>query len=202
MEVIFYLSNKFRTVLIVILISFCVFNNSSAQRKDITDLPELSLKKKKHPNIKPADDFDNIKNFPFQFGLELGTSVLREDEYANIGFIGSMDVNLFRRLVFFRFEMGVLGLNADRITSTHGGDTDVPAYGSLGINVRAITIDKSRFFASLSMGAVTDGFGYFGVFSLKYVYNVDRYLGFTSSIRYPFYGRTPFITLGLQFFTN
>ena len=178
------------------------YTNSKAQRKDITGLPELSMEKKKHYDIKPDDDFDNIKNFPFQFGLELGTSIMREDEFAHIGFIGSMDVNLFRRIVFLRFEMGVLSLNADRLASTHGGDTDAPAYGSFGINVKAITIDKSRFFTGLSMGAVTDGFYFFGVFSLKYVYNVDRYLGFTSTIRYPFFGGAPFLTVGLQIFTN
>jgi len=189
------------TFLIVILISLSACNISNAQVKDITELPELSLKKTKHPNIKPADDFDNLKNFPFQFGLELGTTIIRENEFVNVGFIGSMDINVSNRLTFLRFELGVFSINADRLTSFNEEDTKAPAYASLGINVRAITIGKSRFFMSLSLGVITD-YWPFPVFALKYVYNVNRYLGFTSSVRYPFYGRSPFISAGIQFFTN
>lgn len=189
------------TFLISIIIYFCVFNNCIAQREYIIELPESSLKKKKQCCLKPANDFDNIKNFPFQFGLELGTTIPRENEFVNVGFIGSIDINLSKRLTFLRFELGVFSINADRLTSFNEEDTEFPAYASLGINVRAISFGKSRFFTSLSMGVVTD-YWFFPVFALKYVYNVDRYLGLTSAIRYPFYGKMPFITLGLQIFTN
>ena len=177
--------NVIITFLIAIIISLSTYISGYSQAEDITDLPELSLKEKKHPGIKPADDFDNIKNFPFQFGLELGTTAPRENEFVNVGFIGSMDINLSKRLTFLRFEFGVFSINAERLTSHSEEDADFPAYASLGVNVRAISFGKSRFFISLSLGVVTD-YWVFPVFSLKYVYNVDRYIGLTSAIRYPF----------------
>ena len=188
------------TFLIAILISLSTYSNGNSQAEDITDLPELSLNEKKHPNIKPADDFDNIKNFPFQFGLELGTSIFRKDDYANIGFIGSMDINLFKRAAFLRFELGVLSIN-DYVTSFNEGDTKAPAFASLGLNIKPIAFGKSSFFTCLSIGVVTDSWLFY-VITLKYVYNVNRFLGFTSAIRYPFYGKSAFITIGLQIFTN
>ena len=192
------------TFLIAILISLSTYSNGNSQAEDITDLPELSLNEKKHPNIKPADDFDNIKNFPFQFGLELGTSIFRKDDYANIGFIGSMDINLFKRAAFLRFELGVLSINTDYVKSFNegdAGDTDAPAFASLGLNIKPVAFGKSRFFTCLGLGVVTDSWLFY-VITLKYVYNVNRFLGFTSSVRYPFYGKSAFITIGLQIFTN
>ena len=93
------------------------------------------------------------------------------------------------------------GFYLDYVTSFNEGDTNAPAFASLGLNIKPVSFGKSRFFTCLGLGVVTDSWLFY-IITLKYVYNVNRFLGFTSSVRYPFYGKSAFMTIGLQIFTN
>ena len=95
--------------IISLTLLFCVADICIAQYDSISMPQKISLKKEKRFNENPVNDW-NLRNFPFQFGLELGTSILRKEDPVNIGFIGSMDVNLYDRVMFLRFELGVMNI--------------------------------------------------------------------------------------------
>ena len=103
-------SNKLFQIIISLTLLFCMADICIAQYDSLLIPQQISLKKEKRFNeIKPDDDW-NLRNFPFQFGLELGTSIIREDDPVNIGFISSMDVNLYDRAMFLRFELGAMSI--------------------------------------------------------------------------------------------
>ena len=147
----------------------------------------------------------NIDNFPFQFGLELGLSprIISKDNFVNIGVLGSMDINLYKRLIFIKFELGRMNIN-DNIELKGADYSRTVTYGSLGLNYKILKFGKKNsIFLSLGAGAVTQGEFPFLLFSLKYVYIIDRFIGVTTSIKYPFiHSNNPFIGIGFQFFNN
>ena len=102
-------NNLFFQFIISLTLLFCAADICIAQPDSLLIPPQISLKKESRFNENPDDDW-NLRNFPFQFGLELGTSILRKEDPVNIGFIGSMDINLYDRAMFLRFELGVMNI--------------------------------------------------------------------------------------------
>lgn len=188
-----------------LLFSFLIVFSSIAQEISIEKLPQLNLNKRMNEsdtaNTIGWNDF--IEDPPIQLGLDAGTSFLRKSEiiYLSTCFIGSMDINLYNKVIFLRLEAGRLFY-----TSYNGQFTRI----SLGPNFKIFKPGKSRFF--LSTVASFD-FGKRGIrglleASMRYVYLLSKVFGISTSIRYPFWntdssGRgEPIIGIGIQLFTK
>ena len=145
-----------------------------------------------------------MENLPLQFGLELGTSPIRKSTYAYIGLIGSMDLDIYRRILFLRIEYGKIGVNNELYEKTGQYYPSNGDYGSLGLNYLFLKHRKSRFFAYLGLVAAGSKEVYLMLLaSFRYVYIINRYIGISSSIRYPVVSiSNPFIAIGLQFLNN
>lgn len=197
-----------RTLIISIII--LIFSNCYTQEKSILELQQWNMNEEKQFDD-TIDYIDttinkgwNLENLPLQFGLELGTSPIRKNTYAYIGLIGSMDLAIYRRTLFLRIEYGKLGVNNELYEKAGQDYPSNGDYGSLGLNYLFLKHRKSRLFAYLGLGAAGSKEGYLTLLvSLRYVYTINRYIGISSSIRYPVVSiSNPFIAIGLQFLNN
>lgn len=89
---------------------------------------------------------DNLSNLPFYVGIDAGSSVrLKEKEnYCKLGFSIYMNINLYRRIVFLRSEVG----NFDQTVYQYEGTTKT-YFGSvwslsLGLQFMIIKFGRNR----------------------------------------------------------
>ena len=192
LHIIHFKKNLF-TLSIIVLIIFCIIDEGISQGI-LRELPKVNLQKKKQiSSTIDTLDWDKVrKDLPFKLGLELSTSLLREHNYVSIGVIGSADLNLYNQEVFLRTEIGQL----------YTAYSDNGFYGSAGFNFKIFKPGNSRFF--LYAGA-----GFMGLeATLRYVYIMNKNLGISASIKYPFYSVDRFgegnllFGIGVQFFTE
>jgi len=193
----------FLSCLIIVLFNFYTLNTCISQDDSILEHSQLRLKKEKNENNITDNLIRNnfIEDPPIQFGLEAGTSFLRKsyNSYLSTCFIGSMDINLYNKVVFLRLEAGKLFYLRKDFTRV-----------SLGPNFKIYKTGKSRFFLSTSASLDVRTGGIIGTLevSSRYVYLISKVFGISTSIRYPFWntdssGRgDPIIGIGIQLFTK
>ncbi len=193
----------FLSCLIIILFNFYTLNTGITQDDSILEHSQLKLKKEKNENNITENLIRNnfINDSPIQLGLEAGTSFFRKKEYYYLSscVIGSMDINLYNKVVFLRLEIGGMFYNLKGFTRV-----------SLGPNFKIYKTGKSRFFLSTSASFDVRTGGIIGTLevSSRYVYLISKVFGISTSIRYPFWntdssGRgDPIIGIGVQLFTK
>lgn len=198
-----FFSRKGIAIIISFSFFFCIAFSTNAQEFSNRKLPQISLNKRMNESNTAStigwDDF--INNPPIQFGLEAGTSFLRKRDYCYLStcFIGSIDINLYNKVVFLRLEAGKLFYNKKDFTRV-----------SLGPNFKIYKTGKSRFFLSTNASFDVRTGGIIGTLevSSRYVYLISKVFGISTSIRYPFWntdssGRgDPIIGIGIQLFTK
>jgi len=143
----------------------------------------------------------NMQNFPFRLGTEFGiANSFNNQGGVFLGFLGFMDINLFRKTCYLKFEFGKLFEPAN-------GNKYL--YASLGINYKISVFKKNQFFINGSFFVIGGNSGEgpsaaLGAFlSFRYLYAFSKYFGLVSSIRYPFGAFNSFlISTGIQFFTD
>lgn len=147
---------------------------------------------------------NNLKNFPLQFGIEIGKSVrfYNKDDFTKIGIIGYVDFNIYKKIFFIKLEGGSILLN-DKI-ETQGEYFDrISGYAFIGLNIIFLKYKKNRFMVSGGIAVINKGFLPFLTSSLKYLYIINKYIGLTASVKYPFIrGDNPYVSIGLQFFNH
>ena len=147
---------------------------------------------------------NNLNNFPFQFGFEVGKTIriFKEDPYIKIGFNGYVDLNIYDKIFFLKLELGRMNLN-DEIELKGEDYSRDATYSSFGLNWIFLRPQKSRF--SIYIGLTILSGGFLPVFSssLRYVYIMSKYFAITTAIKYPITnGDNLYLTLGVQFFNN
>lgn len=140
----------------------------------------------------------NLQNFPFRFGLEFADgSSLDDKSKFQLGFITSIEFNLFSKICFLKLEFGRF-FDSD---ASEGAITFV----SLGINYKIFKIKKNSFYIQPGIFAMGNkAGGGMGLFlSARHVLAFNKYIGLASSVKYP-YGsfKAVMLTIGVQFFTD
>lgn len=184
--------------ILILLFNFLIISVCNTQ--------ELKLDNRNSSRTNSKSLGNNIKNFPFQFGIEIGKS-LRLDKngnYINYGIIGYVDINLHRNLLYLKIEGGSINVN-DRIKDKGEDYNRNAGFFSLGLNYNAFKTEKSRIYLHGCVSVYTTGFllQLSANLTVKYVYVFNRFLGISSSVRVPFVlDYNPVISLGIQLFNN
>ena len=138
---------------------------------------------------------DNLSNFPFQIGIDIGAGIPnKDDQYVKWIIIGYFDINILERVVFLDIEAGRAKLNQIEGTKL---------YGSLGLKLNLIKFYNNRII--FQWGLYFYHQMYPNVFvSAKYMYCINKLFGITTSVRLPLFGNyvRPLFSIGVQFFTN
>jgi len=146
-------------------------------------------------STKPGND--NLSNFPFQIGIDIGTGVQNQFyHYGKWGVIGFFDINVYQRMLFFELELGKTQLNNIDGIST---------YTSLGLKLNIIKFGKHRIIINGGYSAFTkyNSFVPIPIGTIKYQYCISKLLGITASIKFNYGGcYYPFFCIGTQFYTN
>lgn len=143
---------------------------------------------------------NNLRNIPFGLGLEAafgGTFDSQGEVFP--GFLFFIDLNLSKRIVFFKAEYGKLFFSKNKESSN---------YASLGLNYKITEDRKHNFYlhggafgiwGKSGSGGVGGGAGFFLAF--RYRYSIADQVGFVTSLRYPMGSfKSIMVTAGFQFF--
>jgi hypothetical protein len=149
---------------------------------------------------------NNIKNLPFQFGIEIGKS-LRLDKngnYINYGIIGYVDINLHKNLIYLKIEGGSINVN-DRIKDEGEDYNRNAGFLSLGLNYNFIKANRNRLYLHGCLSVYGNDFlpVLSGNITFRYVYVFNEIIGISSSVRLPFvHNFNPVASFGIQLFNN
>lgn len=138
---------------------------------------------------------NNFTDNPFQIGFEMGTLFNFEKgrSFEDFGYFGYLDITLEKSISFIKFEGGFTN-------SPSSDNDDNGVYFSVGYMHRLFAIDRSKLYLQLA-AAVTP---YPQIItSVKYLYPVNKIIGFTLEEKYPISSyQNIFLTTGFQIFTN
>jgi hypothetical protein len=184
-----------KSLLMILLYTF--INEDSAQTRN------TSFEIKTNPGQANKDtsknDLDNnLANFPFQIGIDIGTGLppIKFEKYAQFGITGYLDINFYKRILFFELEMGGTKINRkDGISS----------YVSIGLSLNAIKFGKSRIIFQGGFGGYSkvESYTLLPIATIRYMFVLHKLIGLTTSVKFPFVGSyIPYFTIGTQFCTN
>jgi hypothetical protein len=146
---------------------------------------------------------NNLDNFPFQFGLEYGTTVKFKDKPFFInGYWFSAGLSLYAKRIFLRSEFGTLKLNSEL------GDN--ASYFFLGFSGVPFAFKQHKISLSFGLsrysGKSTFGLA-FGA-SANYIYSIYKFFSLTAGFKMPVFKKSsydefyhnPMLTFGIQIF--
>lgn len=193
--------HRITILLILISVNFLYAQSFSLKEKKSL-LFNLQKNNRNFEVLKDSSLEKNLKNFPFQIGLEAGGSVAgnKTSNYGIFVLIGSFDFNLFRKIIHFKLELGAASIkNYEEILSS---------YVSLGLNLKILNIDKSRLFlhggiSGIRNSRIRNEESFSLIFSMKYVYVVSELIGISLAVKTLFAGSfNPLLTLGVNLFNQ
>lgn len=140
---------------------------------------------------------NNLNNFPFRFTTEIAGGNFMEDDRLKLGFITSLEINLYDRIWFLKLEYGQFYNISYEEEGIH--------FGTLGINYRFFKIKKNSFSihgALFALGNKHNGASSFYL-SFRHIYSLNNFIGIVNCIKYPIGSfKKGIISTGIQFFTN
>lgn len=144
---------------------------------------------------------NNLKHFPFGFGINVGIGMDFKQKLITPGIIGNFNINLSERIFFFQLEYGSF-FESDLETNT--------SYLSLGLKFKFFKSKKNNLYLHPAIfgtwnksGGGGIGGGFSGFLAINYLYSTTDYFGIGVSLKYPFGSfRNILLTIGFQLLTN
>ena len=144
---------------------------------------------------------NNLKHFPFGFGINVAIGIDLKQKILTPGIIGNFSINLSEKTFFLQLEYGSF-FESELETNT--------SYLSLGLKYKFLKSKKNSFYLYPAIfgtwnksGGGGIGGGFSGFLAVNYLYSTTDYFGIGASLRYPFGGfRNILFTIGFQFLTN
>lgn len=135
---------------------------------------------------------DNLSNFPFQFGVNIGSSVFGQ-EYSVVQFEGDffLNISLHNKITCLGFELGKI------LVREHVKNSTLLTLGFL-YNLKLSDKHSLRFFGGLCIAGDEFLPGY--TISVKYLYSFNNYTAVTFGIMYPVGKYNQVFQLGVSFF--
>lgn len=209
---------------IVLLLTICSLNASRSYGQETVNIKTLStkttytrlkLETEKEFSVfsfgnKTTQNYNtkihttnNLKNFPFQFGLEYGTAVkIKNKKIFKLGYWFFANLNLYDKRVFLKSECGSLKLNEDLGSNA--------SYFFLGFSGIPFVYKNHKLSFSLGSSFYNSeqqkGLAFAG--SMQYLFSLNKYLSFIVGLNLPTirkaknneYYHNPMITIGFQIF--
>ncbi len=181
---------------LIILILSTIFSFTQAQESFIT-------KENSNPTSLNNSTNKNIDNFPFQFGLEYGTTIkLKDKQFFNYGYWFSAGLNLYAKRIWLKSEFGTLKLNDEL-----GGNA---SYFFLGFSGVPFAFKQHKISISFGLSYYSSQPVYALSFAAgaNYLYSFNRFISMTAGIKMPAFGKNryneffhnPMFTVGVQIF--
>lgn len=208
---------KYFIVLLLIIYSFSDNNSCGQETKKLNPLTinlsqiKLKLKTEKDYSVfsfgkKTSRKYNtvnrtsnNLKHFPFGFGINVGIGMDFKQKLITPGIIGNFNINLSERIFFFQLEYGSF-FESDLETNT--------SYLSLGLKYKFLKSKKNNLYLHPAIfgtwnksGGGGVGGGFSGFLAISYLYSTTDYFGIGVSLKYPFGSfRNILLTIGFQLF--
>jgi len=190
-----------RYILTPILLLFLFADTKGQIHKLDTALPLTTAASK---NFFILQNSKNLKNFPFKFGFQFGSSIdIKGKSFLINGYWVFVNLNIYDKRILVRSEFGALKLNEEL-----GGDA--AKYFFLGFLGVPVVYKQHKLSLSLGLSYYSSkpqyGIGFAG--SVEYTYMINRYFSVTTGIKFPSirkaiydeYFYNPMLTIGFQIF--
>ncbi|MFZ1321095.1 MAG: hypothetical protein WAT71_06020 [Ignavibacteria bacterium] len=189
-----------------VLLIFC-YSNVYSQTIPIVNPDEsnLNFKEEVFGNNLNSNQSKSFDDFPFEIGIEGGIPIkIFGKSFFTSGITGFVNINLSKKLLFFKIEFGKLWLNSDLQDNTS-------TYSAFSITGQIIKISKiSNILIDVGYG-ISSSENYFnGGFKLGVTYkqSLSKLTSLMISLKMPFINEprnnefyfNPFLTVGVQFF--
>lgn len=209
---------------IVLLLTICSLNASNSYGQENIKLNplttklshiKLKLKTEKDYSVFSSDigkppkynnnlrTTNNIKKFPFQFGLEYGSTIrIKDKNYFDYGYWVYVNLNLYVKRIYLTSEFGVLKPNKNLGNNA--------SYLFLGLTGIPLVYRQHKLSISFGLSYYNSETTYALAFagSIDYLFSINKYLSIIGGLKFPSirkaryneYFYNPMITIGFQIF--
>lgn len=194
-------SLKYHIYILISIYSLNAVESFGQERINLNPLTNINFSSTLRPKSYYSGADNNLRNFPFGFGIGFALNYDLKQKLVTPGIIGNFSVNLSSKKLFLLLEYGQF-FESKLKTNT--------SYSSAGLRYKFLKTKHSSLALHSAVFGVWNssdsggiGGGLSGFAALNYMYSTTEYFGISLSLRYPFGGfRNTLITAGFQFLTN